>query len=94
MKLKHWQGYGCVNATKEKCDRSEYLHIKVTGEHEYGLERDDFYDLHRWLVKRFDKSAADYLEYSKTHKYEIEVVSWKEVHYRFYKIDEKRWWEC
>ena len=89
MKLKHRQGYGCVNATKEKCDMGEYLHIKVTGEHEYGLERDDFYDLHRWLIKRFDKSAADYVDYRQNHTYEMEVVSWKEVHYRFY---EKKGW--
>lgn len=59
MKIKHWQGYGSVNAVKVK-DDSCTLHVKVTGNHECGLERDDQYDLFNWLVKRFDKTIPDY----------------------------------
>lgn len=58
MKIKHWQGYGTVEAVKVKdftCD----LHIKVTGNHEYGLERNDTYDVFRWLVKRFKRNIGN-----------------------------------
>lgn len=61
MKIKHWQGYGTVDAIKIKdrldgCD----LHIKVKGNHEWGLVREDRYDIYNWLVKRFDKSIESY----------------------------------
>lgn len=58
MKIKHWQGYGTVSAQKIK-DKSCTLHIRVTGNHEWGLRRDDLYDLYNWLVRRFDKSVPD-----------------------------------
>lgn len=61
MKIKHWQGYGCVNAEKiESCDG--YLKIRVWGNHEYGLERNDTYDVFNWLVKRFSRKHKDYTE--------------------------------
>lgn len=63
MKIKHWQGYGTVSARKIQ-DKSCTLHIQVTGNHEWGLRRDDPYDLFHWLVKRFDKSVPDYLEWN------------------------------
>lgn len=59
MKIKHWQGYGTVSATKVR-DRSCSLHVRVVGNHECGLYRNDMYDLFSWLVKRFDKSVPDY----------------------------------
>lgn len=64
MKLKHFSGYGSIDAKKIK-DKSCTLHIRVTGDHEWGLRRDDEYDLFNWLVKRFDKSCTDYLEWHK-----------------------------
>lgn len=63
MRIKHWQGYGCVNASKVSMttkDNIRTLVIKVTGNHEYGLARNDTYDVSRWLIKRFDKSFEDY----------------------------------
>ena len=62
MKIKHWQGYGTVSATMVK-DKSCTLHVRVTGNHEWGLRRDDLYDLYNWLVRRFDKSAPDVYEW-------------------------------
>lgn len=59
MKIKHWQGYGTVIATKIK-DKNYNLVVKVVGNHEWGIHRDDEYDLFNWLVKRFDKSQKDY----------------------------------
>lgn len=86
MKLKHWQGYGTVNATKEKTDRGELLHIKVTGEHECGLAREDDYDVFNWLVKRFDKNCGNNAyEYFSDKRLEVEEVEWNECHYRIYK---------
>ena len=58
MKIKHWQGYGSVNAFKVK-DNSCDLHIKVVGNHEWGIERDDRYDAFNWLVKKFNKNIGD-----------------------------------
>ena len=64
MKLKHWQGYGTVNAKRvsntKNDDGTKTLEISVTGMHEYGLVRNDTYDIHRWLVARFAKDCPDY----------------------------------
>ena len=63
MKIKHWQGYGCLTAKKISRKASNgiiTLIIKVTGNHECGLVRNDKYDLFNWLVKRFDKTVSDY----------------------------------
>ena len=59
MKIKHWQGYGTVDARKIK-DGAK-LHIRVSGNHEWGLRRDDEYDLFNWLIRKFDKSIPDYM---------------------------------
>lgn len=63
MKIKHYQGYGSVNAKKisRTVENSIVsLHIKVTGNHEWGIHRDDTYDVANWLIKRFDKQFDDY----------------------------------
>jgi len=61
MKLKHWAGYGCINARKVKSEK-DLLVVEVRGEHECGLVRDDKYDVFNWLVKRFDKKHTDYMD--------------------------------
>lgn len=63
-KIKHFAGYGCVKAGVVK-DGSCTLHVRVEGNHEWGLKRDDLYDLYDWLVKRFDKSVPDYESFYK-----------------------------
>lgn len=66
MRIKHWQGYGSVNAQalKKTADTQKGIKtitIEVVGNHEYGLDRsNDEYDIYNWLLKRFDKSAEDY----------------------------------
>ena len=65
MKIKHWQGYGNVSAQRIK-DSDCTLHVKVTGNHEWGLVRTDAYDLFNWLVKRFDKTQASFVSW-KSH---------------------------
>lgn len=74
MRIKHWQGYGSVEATKikkvVKTEENPYsleygikkmlLIVKVSGNHEWGLENNDTYDVYNWLVKRFAKEVKDY----------------------------------
>lgn len=55
MRIKHYQGYGNVTAVKIK-DSSCTLHVKVSGDHEYGLETNDEYTLYKWLIEKFDKN--------------------------------------
>lgn len=63
MKIKHFQGYGIVNAKKVSKKVKEgvaTLIIEVWGNHEWGIERNDVYDVFNWLVKRFDKGCESY----------------------------------
>lgn len=68
MKIKHWQGYGSVNAkvTKKTADTQlgvKTITIEVVGNHEYGLDRSrDKYDVYNWLLKKFDKSVESYTD--------------------------------
>ena len=77
MKIKHWQGYGCVNAklTERKHNYGSHdceAKIEVRGNHEYGLDRhNDKYDCFNWLLKRFDKNAAQ-LDYGCISKIEYD----------------------
>ncbi len=63
MRIKHFAGYGSVNA--KKISRKEKnglvnLQVQVRGNHEWGIERNDKYDFVNWLGKRFDKELDDY----------------------------------
>ena len=58
MRVKHWQGYGCVNMKKLKTSingNKKTIVVEVVGNHEYGLERNDKYDVFYWICKRFAK---------------------------------------
>lgn len=59
MRIKHWQGYGFVEATKVR-DNTCDLHIKVKGNHEWGICREDTYDVYNWLVKRFKRGIKGF----------------------------------
>ena len=58
MNLKHWQGYGHVQATAERKTANE-LTIRVKGLHEYGLDCNDGYTAKRWLFDRFMPKFKD-----------------------------------
>lgn len=76
MRIKHFSGYGTVNAIKieKKVVNKTTLYVenllkvKVTGNHERGLTRsfDDPYLIYNWIVKRFERKPVDFLtvEYS------------------------------
>lgn len=61
MKIKHFSGYGYVNARKIVKDTKDgmiTLVVEVVGNHERGIVRSDDYSLiKKWLVDRFDKAA-------------------------------------
>ena len=59
MKIKHFAGYGSVQAkkvSKTTCGDKKKLVVEVKGNHEWGLVRDDIYDVKRWLFNRFEKN--------------------------------------
>ena len=71
MKIKHFAGYGSVNAKliENKIGFSEFgepdeeisiAHIKVWGNHERGIYREDYIDIFNWLCKRFVKGCTNY----------------------------------
>lgn len=74
MKIKHWQGYGTVEATRIK-NASCTLHIRIHGDHEWGLKLDDEYDLYNWLVRKFDKSIKSYEEWHRKYP-SIQAIEW------------------
>ena len=89
MRIKHFAGYGCVNATKIKHiktgENTQQIVIKVSGNHERGLYRNDKYDVYNWLVKRFCKDCADYksiyyisvnLDYERINNLDTEVLTY------------------
>ena len=76
MKIKHWQGYGVLDARKTK-EKAFNLVVTVSGNHEWGLRRDDMYDLYNWLVKRFDKTVpGTYAEFAKLHP-QVFITRWE-----------------
>ena len=77
MRIKHWQGYGILEA-KRIPDKDFDLVVTVSGNHERGLRRDDMYDLFNWLIKRFDKSVKDmtYAEFMLLRP-EVYIAEWE-----------------
>lgn len=63
MKVKHWQGYGSVEMKKVKTTtigNTKTVVVRVSGNHEWGLERNDTYDIFNWICKRFAKDCKEY----------------------------------
>lgn len=64
MRIKHFAGYGSVNARKlgkTEINGTCNLTVEITGLHEWGLTR-PFHDPHliyNWIVKRYDKRDID-----------------------------------
>ena len=86
MRIKHWQGYGTVNAVKSKMQRTQngrVLTVTVSGNHEWGLVRNDKSDIFNWLVKRFDKTATSCRDIL---AYEITTVAYAPVETVQYRI--------
>lgn len=60
MKIKHWQGYGCLDIVKLSRTKSKLV-LQITGNHEYGIELGwrHKWDLADWLGKAFKFKAND-----------------------------------
>jgi len=64
MKVKHFMGYGSVEVNKvsktsftnEYGEKKTKLVLCVKGNHEWGLVRDDVYDVRRWIFSKFEKN--------------------------------------
>ena len=65
MKVKHFAGYGSVNVRKLGREHTIeengiYLLLEVRGNHEWGIKRDDIYDVVRWIGTKCDTKLTDY----------------------------------
>ena len=67
MRIKHFAGYGLVEAKKisvETKNGVRTLVVKVKGNHEWGINRElDNGCIYAWLVKKFDKTLPDDFNY-------------------------------
>lgn len=62
MVIKHFAGYGKVEVNKVSKtikDGIVRLRLHVEGSHEWGLVREDKYDVLHWLLSHYDKSITD-----------------------------------
>ncbi len=88
MKIKHFAGYGSVQAkkvSKTTIGNRTKLVVEVKGNHEWGLVRDDIYDVRRWLFNKFEKNfkGEDYDismsiedDYVKENNIDVEVATY------------------
>ena len=82
MRVKHFMGYGSVEVKKISKkpiingygEKKTKLVLRVKGNHEYGLVRNDIYDVRRWIFDRFEKNfnKSDYEIYMKVKSDYIE----------------------
>lgn len=87
MKVKHWAGYGTLNA-KALRKGPDYKTIELSGNHEQGLiprywNIDDWV---RWLGKRFGIAKADYVfhmeDWSERRREDVAVIHFSGVTWR------------
>lgn len=64
MRIKHFAGYGSVEVKKVSKkpiingygENKTELVLRVKGNHEWGLVRNDIFDVKRWLFDKFEKN--------------------------------------
>lgn len=93
MKVKHFCGYGSVEVKKQskttftdECgEKKTKMVLRVKGNHEWGLVRDDIYDVRRWIFNKFEKNfkGEDYQidmhiedDYIKEKGLDVEVATY------------------
>ena len=88
MKAKHWQGYGTIDMKKISQnidDGIKTIVVQVSGNHEWGLVRNDIYDIHRWICSRLAKDCKEYRDivdlklnsyYKKINNLDVEVCDY------------------
>ena len=97
MKVKHFAGYGSVEVKKESKttftneygEKKTKLVLVVKGNHEWGIVRDDIYDVKRWIFDKFEKNFTgnDYDiamtvqgDYIKENGLDVEVATYTFVY--------------
>lgn len=97
MRIKHFAGYGTVEAkkvskttvTNQYGEKKNKLVVNVKGNHEWGLVRDDIYDVKRWLFDKFEKNfSGNYYQiimdvkndYIKENRIDVEVATYTFVY--------------
>lgn len=70
MRVKHFMGYGSVEVKKVSKkpiingygENKTKMVLQVKGNHEWGLVRNDIYDVKRWIFDKFEKNfkGSDY----------------------------------
>lgn len=94
MKVRHFAGYGSVEVKKvskktiimnEYGDKKTEMVLSVKGNHEWGLVRNDIYDVRRWIFNKFEKNfnGQDYeinmtikSDYIKEGSIDVEVATY------------------
>lgn len=93
MKIKHFAGYGSVQAKKVSKtnigNNKTKLVVEVKGDHEQGLVRNDIYDVKHWLFDKFEKNfkGDEYdidmsieNDYVKENGIDVEVATYKFIY--------------
>lgn len=100
MRIKHYQGYGSVNAKviRKKTNVSFHkigyketmLVINVYGNHECGLDvSNDYYEVNKWLVKKVARVDIDYRKITYVNCMYIDNIDNQEaIQYTIYYYEE------
>ena len=97
MKVKHFMGYGSVEVKKVSKkpiingygENKTKMVLRVKGNHECGLVREDIYDVRRWIFDKFEKNfkGNDYDidmdikdDYVKENGLDVEVATYTFVY--------------
>ena len=64
MKVKHFAGYGSVEVKKISKkpiingygEKKTKMVLRVKGNHEWGIVRNDIYDVRKWIFDKFEKN--------------------------------------
>ena len=97
MRVKHFMGYGSVEVKKVSKkpiingygENKTKMVLQVKGNHEWGLVRNDIYDVKRWIFDKFEKhfKGSDYDiamsvkdDYIKENGLDVEVATYTFVY--------------
>jgi hypothetical protein len=97
MRVKHFAGYGSVEVKKVSKkpiingygEKKTEMVLRVKGNHEWGLVRNDIYDVKRWIFDKFEKNfkGNDYDiamfvqdDYIKENALDVEVATYTFVY--------------
>ena len=97
MRVKHFMGYGSVEVKKVSKkpiingygENKTKMVLRVKGNHEYGLVREDIYNVKRWIFDKFEKNfkGNDYDiamtvqdDYIKENGLDVEVATYTFVY--------------